>query len=68
MGDPFLRAYYSIYDVENNKIGLVGIGSTVYRSQSSISDLLSYVLIGAAACIGTALICCLCQYVILKRR
>jgi hypothetical protein len=25
MGDPFLRAYYSIYDMENNKIGLVGI-------------------------------------------
>jgi len=24
MGDPFLRAYYSIYDMEYNRIGLVG--------------------------------------------
>jgi len=29
MGDPFLRAYYSIYDLENKKIGLVGIAETV---------------------------------------
>ena len=28
MGDPFLRTYYSIYDLENNKIGLVGIAET----------------------------------------
>ena len=25
MGDPFLRAYYSIYDMETNMIGLVGV-------------------------------------------
>lgn len=25
MGDPFLRAYYSIYDMENTRIGLVGL-------------------------------------------
>ena len=28
MGDPFLRTYYSIYDLENKKSGLVGIGQT----------------------------------------
>jgi hypothetical protein len=28
MGDPFLRAYYSIYDLEEKKIGLVGIAET----------------------------------------
>ena len=28
MGDPFLRTYYSIYDMENNRIGLVGIAET----------------------------------------
>jgi hypothetical protein len=28
MGDPFLRAYYSIYDLENKRIGLVGIAET----------------------------------------
>lgn len=28
MGDPFLRTYYSIYDLENNRIGLVGIAET----------------------------------------
>jgi len=32
MGDPFLRAYYSIYDMENLKIGLVGIAQTVRNS------------------------------------
>ena len=24
MGDSFLRAYYSIYDMDNRRIGLVG--------------------------------------------
>ena len=28
MGDPFLRAYYSIYDLDNKRIGLVGIAET----------------------------------------
>ena len=28
MGDPFLRTYYSIYDMEDNRIGLVGIAET----------------------------------------
>lgn len=28
LGDPFLRAYYSIYDMEEGKIGLVGIAET----------------------------------------
>lgn len=28
MGDPFLRAYYSIYDMDNEKIGLVGVAKT----------------------------------------
>ena len=25
LGDPFLRAYYSIYDIDNKRIGLVGV-------------------------------------------
>lgn len=29
MGDPFLRAYYSIYDMENNRLGLVGVAETL---------------------------------------
>ena len=28
MGDPFLRAYYSIYDMDNSKIGFVGLVSS----------------------------------------
>jgi len=28
MGDPFLRAYYSIYDMDNKQIGMVGIADT----------------------------------------
>ena len=29
MGDPFLRAYYSIYDLDELKIGLVGVAEEV---------------------------------------
>jgi phage shock protein PspC (stress-responsive transcriptional regulator) len=29
MGDPFLRAYYSVYDMENKKIGFVGVAETI---------------------------------------
>ena len=29
MGDPFLRAYYSIYDMENDRLGLVGVAETL---------------------------------------
>jgi hypothetical protein len=29
MGDAFLRAYYSIYDMENSRIGLVGIAESI---------------------------------------
>ena len=28
MGDPFLRAYYSIYDLESKKVGLAGVAET----------------------------------------
>lgn len=28
MGDSFLRAYYSIYDMENKRVGLVGVADT----------------------------------------
>ena len=35
LGVPFLRAYYSIYDMENNKLGLVGVAETL---RSPISD------------------------------
>ena len=29
MGDPFLRAYYSIYDMKKERIGLVGVAQTL---------------------------------------
>ena len=29
LGDSFLRAYYSIYDMENTRVGLVGMVETV---------------------------------------
>lgn len=28
MGQPFLRAYYSIYDMDAKEIGLVGVATT----------------------------------------
>jgi len=31
MGDSFLRAYYSIYDMENARIGLVGKANNTNR-------------------------------------
>lgn len=33
LGDPFLRAYYSIYDLDEQKIGLVGIAETVRKEE-----------------------------------
>lgn len=33
MGDPFLRAYYSIYDMEDQRIGLVGVAETVRQDE-----------------------------------
>ena len=38
MGDPFLRTYYSIYDLENSRIGLVGIGETTKLDESPFTD------------------------------
>lgn len=32
MGDPFLRAYYSVYDMDKNKIGFVGVAKTIRNS------------------------------------
>ena len=32
MGDPFLRAYYSIYDMDNARIGFVGVAKTIRNS------------------------------------
>lgn len=29
LGDPFLRAYYSIYDMDEKRVGLVGVADTV---------------------------------------
>ena len=31
MGDPFLRKYYSVYDMDNSKIGLVGVGQSTRK-------------------------------------
>lgn len=36
MGDPFLRAYYSVYDMEYNRIGLVGEAETIKNQVSSV--------------------------------
>ena len=37
MGDPFLRTYYSIYDLEKQRIGFVGIAETTKKEQQSDS-------------------------------
>ena len=39
LGDPFLRAYYSIYDLETSKVGLVGVAETTRtRSELTVKD------------------------------
>mmetsp|Transcript_14305 Transcript_14305/g.24342 ORF Transcript_14305/g.24342 Transcript_14305/m.24342 type:complete len:302 (+) Transcript_14305:1070-1975(+) len=38
LGDPFLRAYYSIYDMDQAKIGMVGIAKTYRSSQEGDSS------------------------------
>lgn len=35
LGDPFLRAYYSIYDMDNNRIGLVGVAETLRNTKEA---------------------------------
>ena len=42
LGDPFLRAYYSIYDMESKRIGLVGVAETTRKktsTQKTMNDL-----------------------------
>ena len=68
MGDPFLRAYYSIYDMDNNKIGLVGIADSIDTYHIDTNSLLLYILIGGGSCLATALFCCICQYLLWSRR
>jgi hypothetical protein len=39
MGDPFLRKYYSIYDMEEKRIGLVGVAdSTRIQFEESFDE------------------------------
>ena len=40
LGDPFLRAYYSIYDLEKSKVGLVGVAETT--TNNFLSGLTSF--------------------------
>jgi len=42
LGDPFLRAYYTIYDMEANKIGLVPLRQDTHELQEKMakSDLI----------------------------
>lgn len=69
LGDPFLRAYYSIYDLENNRIGLAGIGHTLSERSflSSIGEraamILMWLAVSLALC-GLLLSFCYC----IKRR
>jgi hypothetical protein len=35
LGDPFLRAYYSIYDMDAKRLGLVGVAETTRKKTST---------------------------------
>ena len=33
LGDPFLRAYYTIYDMEKNRVGFVPMKESIHKDQ-----------------------------------
>ena len=64
MGDPFLRAYYSIYDLENKRIGLVGIADTIVQTEEDEDEeeVVIGIIIGATACVLITFFACVCYY------
>ena len=63
MGDPFLRAYYSIYDLDNKRIGLVGVADTiVQKEEDDDEEVVIGIIIGATACVVLVFFGCICYY------
>ena len=63
MGDPFLRAYYSIYDLELKRIGLVGVADTKWQSDGDDEDeALVWIALFGGICIFITFILCLLAY------
>ena len=61
LGDPFLRAYYSVYDLELSKVGLVGVAETTTRNFMSglTSFQVDLVIYSFFIAIGLILLICL---------
>ena len=39
LGDPFLRAYYAIYDLEKRRVGMVGVAETTRdETEATLSE------------------------------
>ena len=63
MGDPFLRAYYSIYDLENKMLGLVGIADTILGDDDEHDEeVLIGIIIGSTVCVLIVFFLCVCYY------
>lgn len=64
MGDPFLRAYYSVYDLDKKRIGLVGIADTIIQTEEDEEDeeVVIAIIIGATVCVVITFFLCICYY------
>ena len=69
LGDPFLRAYYSVYDLEKGRIGLVGVVRE-HEERSFLSSIgKNTVMITLGIAISLAICCLICSFIYcIKRR
>ena len=64
MGDPFLRAYYTIYDLDNKRIGLVGVADTIKKKEEEEHEdsLIIGIVIGVTGFVLLVFLGCVCCY------
>ena len=60
MGQPFLRAYLTIHDRENNRIGFVGVPKSQVSSFSA--KVLTFILVGCLIALGWVVVVTIIVY------